>query len=218
MRWLIMAKVDVTTRLAQAEVLIIGALEDSVIKAAVAMFGYPETRLNEGKALYNAALVAVAARGEAFGLQQQATADWNAKLALARSAFQDITSLSFAAFATRPDLRKALGVKAMAKGGEAFLEQAKQVFITLRANAELAAGLAAYGLDSAALAQKEALVLAADEANRVQERAKAAAQSATQHQNTALRALSLWCPPFKRVAKVALKTDLQRLEALGIRV
>ena len=92
----------------------------------------------------------------------------------------------------------------------------KRLFITIRANADIAAGLARYGYDAAKLGDEEAFVLAADAANQAQEQAKAAAQQSTQDQNAALSALKDDLAPLVRVAKVALTGNPQLLEALGV--
>ncbi len=88
--------------------------------------------------------------------------------------------------------------------------------MTIRANADIAAGLAQYGYGETKLTEEEAFVLATDGANRVQEDAKGAAQQSTQEQNAALSALKDDLSVLVKLAKVALKDKPALRATLGL--
>ena len=52
--------------------------------------------------------------------------------------------------------------------------------------------------------------------DNAQERAKAATQKATEQRNIKLKKLDRWMSDFRRIAKPALASNRQALEALGI--
>ncbi|WP_309718804.1 hypothetical protein [Armatimonas sp.] len=213
----VLTNARINAQLSQAEVFYSNAQSNAEIKTLFAAMGVDQTRLQAGVALYQAAQVAVARRAEALGAQELATADFKQKLSAARPAVQRVKTVLQAAFPKDKARLTQLGLGgALPARATEYLESAERLFVTLRANADIAAGLAQYGYNTAKLAEEEAFVLAADAANRVQEDAKGAAQQSTQEQNAALTALKDDLSVLVKLAKVALKDKPALRAALGL--
>lgn len=73
-----------------------------------------------------------------------------------------------------------------------------------------------YGYTRAKLQAEYSLFKEVASLDNAQERAKAAAQKTTEQRNNKLKKLDRWMSDFKRIAKPALASDRQALEALGI--
>lgn len=203
-------KADVLT---QAALAINNSLNDSGIRDLVAGYGYSVEKLNEGRALLAAAQAASNEQVAAAGAQQQATVAFQQAEIAARDAYQALAKVA------RATLDKAsltmLGLSGRApQSTSSFLTAA----FTLFDNAAQVPLLANYGYDAAKLSAGRGLISALQAADQAQEVAKGAAQKATGSQREALKALSGWLAQYIKIAKVALRTDPQQLEKLGVMV
>jgi hypothetical protein len=213
----VLTNTRINAQLSQAEVFYNNALGNVEIKNLFATMGLNEARLQAGVVLYQAAQAAVARRAEALGAQELATADFQQKLRAARPAVQRVKTVLQAAFPKDKARLTQLGLGgALPARATEYIESAKRLFVTIRTNADIAAGLAQYSYDAAKLTEEEAFVLAADGANRVQEDAKGAAQQSTQEQNAALFALKDDLSVLVKLAKVALKDKPALRATLGL--
>jgi hypothetical protein len=213
----VLTNARINAQLSQAEVFYSNAQSNAEIKTLFAAMGVDQARLQAGVALYQAAQTAVARRAELLGAQELATADFKQKLSAARPAVQRVKTILQAAFPKDKARLTQLGLGgALPARATEYLESAERLFVTIRANADIAAGLAQYSYNAAKLAEEEAFVLAADAANRVQEDAKGAAQQSTQEQNFALAALKDDLSVLVKLAKVALKDKPALRAALGL--
>ena len=213
----VLTNTRINAQLSQAEVFYSNAQSNAEIKTLFAAMGVDQARLQVGVVLYRAAQAAVAQRAELLGAQELATADFKQKLSAARPAVQRVKTVLQAAFPKDKTRLTQLGLgSALPARATEYLESAERLFVTIRANTDIAAGLAQYSYNTAKLTEEEAFVLAADAANRVQEDAKGAAQQSTQEQNAALAALKDDLSVLVKLAKVAL-TDTPALRAaLGL--
>lgn len=213
----VLTNARINAQLSQAEVFYSNAQSNAEIKTLFAAMGIDQTRLHAGVALYQAAQAAVARRAELLGAQELATADFKQKLSAARPAVQRVKTILQAAFPKDKARLTQLGLGgALPARATEYLESAERLFVTIRANADIAAGLAQYSYNAVKLAEEEAFVLAADAANRAQEDAKGAAQQSTQEQNAALAALKDDLSVLVKLAKVALKDKPALRAALGL--
>ena len=81
---------SIAERLNAAQVAISNSLADAEIQSLVAGYGYAPAKLNEGQALYAAALAAVAAQKSAAGGQRQSTQELAEAEKSARDAYQSL--------------------------------------------------------------------------------------------------------------------------------
>ena len=203
-------KASAAQQLNAAQLAIANSLADPEIKSAIAQFGYTTTKLNKGKALYDAALAAVNAQKSCKGEQKTATADLKVALTDARDAYQALAKVARATLSKEE--QTGLGLGKEPRGTAAFI----QAGYTLFDNAGDVAALADFGYDADKLAAERAKVEAYDQANQAQEMAKGAAQQATQDQDAALAAMSDWVAQYLKIAKVALRGKKQLLEKIGV--
>ena len=208
---------SIAEQLNSAQVAISNALADAEIQSRVAAFGYPSDKLNEGKALLDAARAAVQAQQAAEGQQRACTERLQTATQDARDAYQALAQVARAVFAQdKPKLVTLQLNGAMPRTTAAFLQAAYTLFDNALGAADISSALANYGYPPAKLQSERAKIVACDEANQAQEAAKGAAQQATQTQAAALDALDTWLAQFVNIAKVALRAQKQLLEKLGI--
>lgn len=205
--------VSIAERLNAAQVAVSNSLADAEIQSLVAAYGYSPAKLNEGQALYEAALAAVAAQKSAAGGQRQATQELAEAEKSARDAYQSLAKVARAIFKDDKARLTALGLTGAAPRATAgFLASAASLFD----NAAGAPTLAEYGYDAGRLASEKAKIAAFDLANQRQEAAKGAAQQASREQAAALTSLEAWRAQYIKIARVALRAKRQLLEKIGV--
>src|SRR5208337_1840903 len=88
----------IAQQLNAGQLAISNSLSDPEIQSLVAQFGYPAEKLNEGKALYDAALAAVNSEKAAAGTQQESTHVLEQAEESARDAYQALAKVARAVF------------------------------------------------------------------------------------------------------------------------
>jgi hypothetical protein len=204
---------SIAERLRIAQLAVSNSLAEAEIQSLVAGYGYPLTKLNEGKALYETAQAAVDAQKAAAGAQQLATQELEEAEQAAREAYQVLAKLARAVFVADKARLTILGLTgAMPRNVAGFLVAASALF-------ENAAGVPAlvdYGYDAARLEAEKAKVAAFDLADQKQKAAKGAAQQATRARDAALASLDAWRAQYIKIARLALRQKRELLEKLGI--
>ncbi|WP_185154506.1 hypothetical protein, partial [Fulvivirga sp. M361] len=97
-----------------------------------------------------------------------------------------------------------------------WLKQAKAFYANALANADLLTALAGFGITEAKLTAAQLQVLGVEQAFNRQLREKGEAQAATQHRDEAFDALQSWLADFIAVSRIALESESQYLEVLGV--
>src|SRR2546425_2012000 len=213
------SKQSTAEQLNAAQVAISNTLADAEIRKVVAQYGYSAAKLNEGKALYQAAVATVNTHTAVTGTQRAATAQLRAAETDAQDAHQALAQVARAVFANDRARLTALGLTgAMPRATAAFLAAAHGLFDNALNVPEIKTALAAYGYDAAKVQSERAKIAAFDSANQRREAAKGAAQQATHEQDATLKTLTDWVGQYTRIAKVALRDKKQLLEKLGISV
>ncbi|MFN8596968.1 MAG: hypothetical protein U0559_12395 [Anaerolineae bacterium] len=193
-----------------AQLAILNSLGDPEIKALVAEYGYTTSKLNHGKALYEAAVAAANAQKASLGDQKAATAALRQMEAEARDAYQALSRVARATL-PEPDL-VALGLDgSMPLNVAGFLQAA----YTLFDNAGSIGLLAEFGYEADRLATERVKIEALAQAEQAQALAKGSKQQATQDQAAALAALNEWMAQYLKIARVALRNKQQLLEKIG---
>ncbi len=210
-------RIKVEDFLQAAQVAIANTLSTPEILTAVAVFGYDETVMQQGQALYTAALEAhqeqLREYGEQIGsretfetLQDQVNATYMMHLKLARIALKD-----------QPMWNQQLGLNGTRKRSFAgWLVQVQQFYANALKAPEVLQALERFRITSEMLAANATAVESVVAAKNQQEKEKSEAQRSTQVRDEAIEALNEWLSDYLAVARIALQQDPQRLEALGL--
>ena len=206
---------SIAERLNAAKLAIANSLADPEIQSLVAGYGYLPEKLNEGMALYQAALAAVNAQKAAEGAQLQATQELESAEKTARDAYQSLAKVSRAIFKNDKARLTAFGLTGSAPlNTSGFIAGASALFD----NAYTAPDLSQYGYDLTRLSSEKSKIMAFDLANQKQEAAKGAAQQSTREQAAALAVLDAWNAQYIKIARVALRGKSELLEKIGVGV
>ena len=209
-------KRTIADRLAAARLAIEGALADPEVLAELSVFGYEQTRIEEGLALYQETRSLNEAQMAKYGDQYDATANVNSAWEIADSEFA--VSRRIARIAMKDNL-KALGSlrlnESRKKRFAKWTVQAEAFYNNLLAEPALITQMGRFGYDQARLEAEAAQVRSVIDADVVQEGAKGQAQEGTLMRDEKLDALDEWMSDFKAVARIALTDNPQRLEKLG---
>jgi len=212
-----MASSSIDARLLAAQVAIDNALSDAEIKGYLANFGYDESRLNEGKALYETALQLHQKQKAEYGDQVSATQELNDKWQAAGKEYMKLVKLARIALKSHPGSLLKLNLNGERKKTlSGWLSQAKQFYINALGDSEVLTALAEYGITPEKLQAGQQLVLDTETANAAQEKEKGDAQQATLERDAAMDLLDDWKSDFTAVARIALEDKPQLLEKLGI--
>ncbi len=200
-----------------SRVMIENSLQNDEIKQALAVFGYTEEKLNNGKALYEKAEALHNTRKKEYGEQIAATAELDNVWGEAEQ--QYMLTLKIARVALRENVKAykstmILGDRKQSLSG--WLEQAKAFYGNLLGDADFLTALAAYGYTQEKLQQESALIDQVIAKHLAQKKETGEAQEATEMRDKALDDLAKWISELRSVAKVALESNPQQLEKLGI--
>ena len=210
-------KSSISQRQQWASVATTNAATDPEVSPLLAAYGFDTNRFAKERALLQTASDEVTRQVNATGEYRAATARAGAALVVGIEAYQSLAQVARAAFAGDRATLSSLGLdKRMSRTSSLFTTQALALFDNAAGNKVIADQVATYGYTAEKLTSERNKILALIEAVRVQESAKGAAQQATAQQNAAMKALDSEMSALRRVAKVALKSQPQLLEKLGI--
>lgn len=210
---------SIPAQLSMANIAITNSLNDSTIMAAIGAYGYTAERMQQGRALYAAAMAAVNAQSVAAGEQRGATLQCEAAEAQARKHYKALTKVARALFGANSAERAALSLRGpMPEGQAGFLTAARTLYENALQVASIKDALAEYGYDEARLTAEQATLTVCEQARRAQVAAMSATIEATQAQAAALKALQRWMVRYRAIASTALENDPQLLERLGFAV
>ncbi len=209
----------IPAKLSRAETLITNSLSDTTIQSYVGKYGYTADRLNEGKALLDAATGVKDTHVAASGAKKVATAAEGGLRKAAEDAYQSYSTIAKGVFQKDKESLAKLGLdKPMPRTEAGFIAAGKTLFDNASSDEKIKAAMANDGYDDAKLADEKAKILAYEAAVDAQAAANGASQDSTQEQTKAVKALADWVSGYMRVARVALKEKPQLLEKLGILV
>ena len=210
-------KKTIAERLNAAQVGIANTLANPEIKAAVAVFGYPDARLTERQSLLANARKTVSDSANLRGIQKTMSDRFNVSYKVAMAAYQDLSKIVRAVYRNDKAVLTTLGVQGeMPKTTAGFIKAAYVMFDNSQVSTDIKTKLIEYGYPAAKIATERAKIAACDKANQDQESAKGAAQQATREEEKALKDLDLWLAQYFKIAKVALKGHKDWLEKIGV--
>lgn len=207
----------IDAKLLNAQVAIDNALGNPAISKALAAFGYDETKLSAGKALYETALNLHKQQKKEYGEQYAATGELNAAFNSANKTYMLNLRVARVALRTQAVAAEAMRLNGRRKKTYAgWVEQATLFYGNALDNAEIQATLAEFGIDEKKLKAGQAAVQEVQTLLKAQLTEKGEAQGATEARDEALEALMDWLGDFFAIARIALEDDPQLLEMLGI--
>jgi hypothetical protein len=213
------ANQKIDTLLNSAHIAITNALTNPQIRGYLSDFGYTPERLQQGKLLYEAALAAHQQQRADYGDQRNATNTMNQSWETAQKTYMRYLKVARIAFKGNPGVATRLGLDGERKRTlSGWLAQANQFYTNALNAPELLTQLREYGITSDKLKAGQAEVQAVAAANQAQKTEKGDAQTATQTKEKAIAALQSWMSDFTAIARLALESDRQLLEGLGIMV
>lgn len=193
------------------------ALHIDNIRTALKGFGYTQTRLQTGRQLYQTLQSAQLAQKAAYGKQIAATAALKTAWDAAREDYMPLVKIARIACKHDPATAAELGLKGdRAKALTPWLAQANQFYSNAIASDTILTSLSTFGITAKKLKAAQQTLQNLEAASLEQAQAKATAQRATKNRNAAVAELRSWLSDFIAIAKIALSTNNQQLETLGI--
>jgi len=213
-----MAYLSFEKRLTNAQVILTNASEQTVLRGALANYGYDDDRLDEGNQLLEAAVDAHKAYSDEHDEQHEATSALEKVHEHANTVYMELVGIARVALKKSPTLLNDLRVIGNRRRDlSGWLDQAQRFYEVALENADVQAGLARFGKLRADLQDGLAQVEAVRRADAEQEREKGDAQAATVARIEAFDALDDYVDDLVDIARIALGDD-QRLEGLLVRV
>jgi hypothetical protein len=195
-----------------------GTLNNPDIQDAVAPYGYPAARMQEGKALLD---MVQARRGAAESRRTVKKTTTGTVQSATNAMFQAMTPLvgiARAVLVSNPIALGALGLDLgpLPRSRAGLLDRGRRFLNALNTDPALADQLAASGLTAAKRTALQATLTTLEQAQSAQAGAIGDAEDATPAVQEALEALNAWVMQYRKLARIALKGHPQRLEKLGI--
>lgn len=193
------------------------ALNNEPIKAALAGFGYDENKLTEGKSLYEKAADLQNKQKKEYGEQFAATDALNLSRAEANKTY--LVHLKVARVALKGDRNTEESMQMGGKRKESlsgWLKQVRSFYVNALGQQDTLSKLAKFGITKEKLQGNLTNVEAVETNYNAQLKEKGEAQAATVARDEALDNLQEWMGDFITIARIALESEPQYLEVLGI--
>ncbi|MEQ6121592.1 hypothetical protein [Reichenbachiella sp. MALMAid0571] len=207
----------IDARMLNAQVAIDNALGNDTIKAALALFGYDEAKLNEGQALYEDASGKQNKQKQEYGEQYQATDALDAAMSAANAVYMRHVKIARIALRAQRGVAQALDLDGRRKQTySGWINQASVFYTNALADAGIKTALAQFGITDQALTDALAAIKDVEAKLAAQLKEKGEAQDATKVRDEAFEELQDWMSDFVAISRIALENDPQLLEVLGI--
>jgi len=211
------SKRSIDTLLNAAHIAITNSLTNAQVQTYLSEFGYTPERLQQGNLLYETALAAHQQQRADYGDQKTATTTLNQAWDTAKKSYVRYLKVARIAFKDNAGVATRLELDGDRKKSlSGWLAQANQFYANLLNAPDLLTQLREYGITPDKLQAGQADLQAVSTANLSQKTEKGDAQTATQAKEKAIAALKAWMSDFTAIARLALESDRQLLEGLGI--
>ncbi len=196
---------------------ITNAMNNEPIKASLAGYGYDETKLSTGLALYENAARLQDTQKKEYGEQFAATDALNLARVEANKLYMTHVKVARIALKGDRNAEESLQLKGMRKESlSGWLKQAKAFYANALSTESILASLANYGITRENLEEGKAKIDIVENSYNSQLKEKGEAQDATQKRDEAFDDLQDWMTDFIAIARIALAEQSQYLEALAI--
>ncbi len=211
-------KIIVAKQIERARLMIDGTLSNPDIQDAVAPYGYPATRMQEGKALLDTVQARRSAAESRRTVKKTKTGTVQSATNAAFQAMTPLVGIARAVLQGNPIALGALGLDLgpLPRSRAGLLDRGRRFLNALAADPALADQLAGFGLTAAKRTALQNILTALEQAQSEQAGAKGAAEDATPAVQEALEALNAWVMQYRKLARIALKAHPQLLEKLGM--
>ncbi len=207
----------IASRLLFAQNAITNALGSEEIKSAMAAYGYDETRLQKGNALYNKASELQTLQVKEYGDKYSATDAMNLARAVANKIYMEHLKIARIALVGDRGAGASLELDGLRKVTfSGWLQQAKTLYANALSSPDVTTALGRFGITQEKLEAGQQLVDEVEQKLNVQLMEKGEAQNATQERDEAFEELEGWMSDFIAIARIALADKSQYLEVLGI--
>ncbi len=204
-------------KLLSAQVAIDNAISNVEIKALLAVYGYDETRLAEGKALLDATNQLQQIQQKEYGDQYEATNALTAARTLANNDYMRFIKIARIALKNELAIAQKLDLNGNRKKSlSGWIAQANQFYLNALSDTTVLTKMAGYGITQEKLEAGKALIEDIELKNASQEKEKGEAQQATKDRDKSADDLFEWVADFIVIARIALEEKPQLLEILGI--
>ena len=186
-------------------------------KVILVEHGYDVAKINEGKALYNAVVTAVAASAELFGCQKSATEDATTAFKTARGAYQGLAKTCRALFVDDQGALTSLGLnKRMSTKRATFIDAANVLFNADNLTDPMETALEKHSYGSSKYSSERSKVAALEGAVTLQAGCISDYHAAKETERAAVKAMDRWMAMFIKIARVAFAGNRQMLEMFGV--
>jgi len=207
----------IDSNLLSAQIAIDNTLENDVIKAALAAYGYGDAKMLAGKALLDNALLLHSNQKKEYGDQYAATATLDTMLFNANKTYMNHVKIARIALNGHRGHWEALQLNGIRKKSySGWIKQTNIFYANALGDDAIKTALATFGIDEVTLLLGQTAVKEVETLLAKQLKEKGEAQEATQIRDAAFDELQDWISDFIAVARIALENQAQYLEALGI--
>ena len=208
---------SIAHRLESARLALHNALAESELLAALSQFGYDESRLQQGKSLYESALALWQNQQQKQSRRRAASLAYSRVNAALTRAYMRSVKLCRILYRADPLTYRALGLAGPRSTAFATrVAQMRLFYTTALGSPEILSTLAEYGFSESQLQADFALVALLESARSQREMESGEAQGATRSRKEALSVLGRWMGDFAVIARLALEESPQRMEMLGL--
>ena len=203
--------------LVRTRVALENVLNNPVITAALALFGFGAGRIGEGTVLLETAENLTQAQKVAYAGQHASTQALNQARATADGRYTLHHRLALLTFQDDDQTQETLDIHRRKQNSfSKWLCQVGQFYHRVLVNPEIIEALGRYNITQEDLQAGLALVNQVIQLDQEQEDAKGQAQQATRDRDAALENLSQWMSEFREVAKIALAGTPELYESLQL--
>ena len=205
------------SKLLFAQNAIANALAIKEVSTLLAQFGYTSTRIKEGEALYETAKELQAKQIKEYGEQYEATNILQLARAMANKTYIVHVKIARIALRNNPETNASLQLMGSRKNSlSGWLKQANAFYTNALNTPKVLASLAKFNINKKQLEEGKALVSKLESSFNAQLKEKGEAQVATKERDAAMDELQDWMSDFVAIARIALASEPQLLEMLGI--
>ncbi len=186
------------------------------IQTEMAEYGYDETAINEGKALYQKARDLYDQRQQESNEEKQAYDVFDEAFDQLKEKYKKDHKKAKVALLKHPELHEPFYLKKrMPQSYLKLMQEAKEFYQQIQTNAEAKPYLKRFKLTEEIATAQLTLIEEVAERRAKYEKEKGESQQATKNKNKAFQEISEWIREFYTVAEIALEDQPQLLESIG---
>ena len=207
----------IDSKLLSTKVALENALANDNIKSELALYGYDETSLNAGLALYEDTQQKHSAQKKEYGDQYAASDALNEALDTANTLYMRHVKIARVALRTNRGASATLEIDGRRKKTySGWIKQASIFYTNALADTDIQTALVKFGITAEVLNEGKSAVTNVETKLAAQLKEKGEAQNATEARDQALEELMDWMADFYAISRIAMESNPQYLETLGI--